>query len=67
MKPATLRLIVHAGRERAAWRAKATSFAGINTLELRIGDDEVVIYIRPDQEQAARTAAAAINAAFGSG
>ena len=64
MKPATLRMVVHAGRDRAAWHAKTTSFAGVAALEIRIGADEVVVFIRPEQVPAARAVAAEINARF---
>ena len=59
-----LRLIVHAARNAAAWRAKAVAFAGVTALEIAIGDDEVVVFVRPDQHAAAQAVAAAINAHF---
>ncbi len=61
----TLRFNIHAAAERATWHAKATCFAGVTTLAIIIGADEVLVFVRPDQAGAARDVADAINAAFG--
>ena len=60
----TLRTIIHAADD-AAWRAKATTFAGVTALAITIGNDEVLVFVRPDQADSAREVAEAINAALG--
>ncbi len=62
-----LRMIVHAAREAAVWSAKAVAFAGVTTLEITIGRDEIVVFVRPDQHAAAQAVADAVNANFDPG